>query len=160
MTNNAHSNRGPRWGRRGLGWLLIALLPLALVAAVCWGVLRWGDPLPFPRKTIPREAFVAERCTWHCHNHGCRHAPQLSPWLAGDHGLFGQTVHGLHAIGRVLMPDRPNEGYGLANLLLFCLLWPGAMWGLYLLAAWQAIRLRERSRDLPNKTADLRRGER
>lgn len=127
-----------------LGW---AVLPIVLVAAAFWAVLQVGEGVPFPRRSIPHEAFRPDRCTWVCHNRGCRHAPRLPPSLSGDDGLFGWAVGRLHDAGRVLMPHHPAEGYGVANLLLFCVLWPALMWGLYLKVVSQAQalwRLRQR----------------
>jgi hypothetical protein len=72
--------------------------------------------------------------------------PRLPPWLSGDEGLFGQTVHGLHWLGRLAMPHNPRQGYGLVNLVIFCVLWPALMWGLYLKALAQRRRLAELSR--------------
>lgn len=125
-----------------------AVLPLGLVVAIFVFVLRVGEPLPFPRHRLPAEPYQPDRCTWTCHNHGCRHAPRLPDFLSADDGLFGQTVHGLHWLGRRAMPSRPQQGYGLVNLVLFCLLWPALMWGLYLKALSQTLALRELGRRL------------
>lgn len=123
-------------------WAAIWLLPVALVAAIFWAVLHSG-PAPFPRTAIPKEPYVRDRCTWICHNRGCRHPARLPGWLTDDSGLFGQTVGALHQAGSAILPTRPNEGYGLVNLLLFCVVWPGAMWLLLGLALNQRLRLRE-----------------
>jgi hypothetical protein len=132
------------------GGLFWGLLPIALVVGIFVAVLRLGDPVPFPRRAIPVEPFARERCTWTCHNHGCRHAPRLPPWLSGDEGLFGQTVRGLHWLGRLAMPHNPRQGYGLVNLVIFCALWPALMWGLYLKALAQRRRLADLSRQPPS----------
>ena len=127
--------------------MLLALLPVLVTALIFTAVLAVpgpdGHPTPFPRGTIPREAFQAERCTWDCHNHGCKHNPRLPGWLSGDEGLFGWAVRALHRGGSAMLPGRPREGYGLINLLIFCVVWPAAMWGLYLVALGQRRRLRE-----------------
>lgn len=132
---------------RGLFW---GLLPTALVAAIFVAVLRLGQPVPFPRRAIPVEPFLGDRCTWTCHNHGCRHVPRLPLWLSGDEGLFGQTVRGLHWLGRLAMPHNPRQGYGLVNLVIFCALWPALMWGLYLKALAQRRRLAGLARQPPS----------
>jgi hypothetical protein len=117
------------------------LLPLLLVAAVFVAVLGSGPPTPFPRRELPSEPSRLDACTWACHSRGCRHPPRLPPWLTADRGLFGQAIGGLRAVGQVLLPGRPREGYGLANLLIFCLLWPGLMWRLYWVAVQQRRKL-------------------
>lgn len=141
----------PRALRAWLRALFWALLPIGIIVAIFTGVLRWGEPLPFPRRSIPVESFDRERCTWSCHNHGCRHAPRLPSWLSGDEGLFGQTVHGLHVLGRWAMPHSPRQGYGLVNLVIFCVLWPSLMWGLYLVAIGQRRRLRAGASAAPTR---------
>lgn len=123
---------------RLLGTCLLALLPLLLTAALFLAVLRSGEPAPLPRTTFPSEPHRPEVCTWDCHNHGCRHAPRLPGWLGGDRGLYGRTIVGLRHLGAALLPGQPRQGYGLANLLVFCVAWPGVMWGLY----WVAVRQR------------------
>jgi hypothetical protein len=122
--------------------LLWAAAPLLVIALIFIAVLRSGAPAPFPRAQLPREAHRPDVCTWSCHNHGCRHEPRLPAWLSGDRGLFGIAIRALYRMGGVLLPGRPREGYGLANLLVFCLVWPGLMWGLYLVAVAQARELR------------------
>lgn len=117
--------------------VLVLLLPLLAVPAVFVAVLRSGEPAPLGRTALPAEPYRADRCTWSCHNHGCRHRPRLPGVLAGDEGLFGQTIHALKRAGTALVPANPNVGYGVANLLLFCLLWPGLMFGLLVIAVRQ-----------------------
>lgn len=131
-----------------------AVLPLLLVVLIFTGVLRSGEPAPFPRTELPREPYRADRCTWSCHNHGCRHAPRLPGWLTADRGLFGIGIRSLYRAGALLLPGRPREGYGLANLLVFCVAWPGLMWWLYLVAVAQRVELRARRYALrPNQDA-------
>ncbi len=120
-----------------------ALAPLVIVPLLFIAVLRSGDPAPYWRRSLPRQEYRPERCTWYCHNHGCRHRPALGRLLAGDDGLFGGTIRALHGLGRVLAPGRGNIGYGAANLLVLCLLWPAGMYALYLVALRQRRQLRE-----------------
>jgi hypothetical protein len=127
-------------------WIFIWLPPVALTAILFWGVLRSGSPAPFPRTELPKESFVAERCTWVCHNHGCRHPSRLPDFLTGDSGLFGKTVRLLHRAGSAIMPAHPNQGYGVVNLLLFCVAWPGFMLWLYAIVVRQRLELREMDR--------------
>lgn len=127
-------------------WILIWVPPVALTAVIFWVVLRSGTPAPFPRTEIPKEAFVADHCTWSCHNHGCRHASRLPDFLTADSGLFGKTVHVLKQAGSKIMPAHPNEGYGVVNLLVFCVIWPGFMLWLYAVAVRQRLELREMDR--------------
>lgn len=133
--------------------MFFRLLPVLLTALVFTAVLMARGPdghaTPFPRRTIPHEAFQPDRCTWSCHNHGCEHAPRLPDWLSGDAGLFGWAVRALHRGGSLLLPGHPREGYGLINLLIFCVLWPAAMWGLYLVAVGQRRQLRALRRVRP-----------
>lgn len=128
---------------RSASFVLWAAATLLLVVPIFTAVLRLGEPAPFPRTELPREPYRPEVCTWSCHNHGCRHAPRLPSWLSADRGLFGITIRGLYRMGSVLLPGRPREGYGLANLVVFCAVWPGLMWGLFLVAVAQARELRE-----------------
>ncbi len=116
----------------------LPLLPWLLLLAVN----QTGEPAPLARGAIPREPFVRERCTWACHNHGCRHRPRLPLALAGDEGLYGATIRALQAAGRAASHDE-RLGYGAANLLVFCVLWPGAMYALLLLGLRQRAALRE-----------------
>ena len=120
-----------------------ALAPLLLVPLLFVAVLRSGDPAPWRRRALPREEHRADRCTWYCHNHGCRHRPSLPRVLVGDDGLFGAAIRALHGMGRVMAPGRGNVGYGAANLLVFCLVWPAGMYALYLVALRQRRQLRE-----------------
>ena len=119
-----------------------AVAPLLLVPLLFVAVLRSGDPAPLWRRALPHEGYRPDRCTWHCHNHGCRHRPVLGRFLAGDDGLFGATVRALHGMGQAMAPGRGNIGYGAANLLVFCLLWPAGMYALWLVALRQRRQLR------------------
>lgn len=94
-------------------------------------------------RSIPHERFEPTVCTWHCHNHGCRHRPRLPSFLTGDRGAFGLTIATLGALGHRLSAH-PGRGYGLANLAVFCVGWP-----LVTLALWRkALSLGEEARAL------------
>lgn len=129
---------------RRLKIVLVDLAPLAIVAALFLLVLRLPEPAPI-RRAIPREPRRAE-CTWYCHNHGCPHRAVLPGSLTGDAGLFGRAIGWLHDLGGVIAPGRRAVGYGAANLIVFCAAWPGAMYGLYLVAVRQRRRLAARRR--------------
>jgi hypothetical protein len=122
--------------------LLVVVLPLLLVPVAFVAVLRTGEPAPLVRASLPTEPHQADRCTWYCHNHGCRHRPRLPRVLAGDDGLFGATIHALKRAGTALVPSNPAVGYGVVNLLVFCFLWPGLMLGLLVVAVRQRRSLR------------------
>jgi hypothetical protein len=122
--------------------IVIALAPLVVVPLLFVAVLRSGEPAPLWRRTLPREGYRPDRCTWDCHNHGCRHRPVLPRLLSGDDGLFGAAIHALHGLGRGLAPGRGNVGYGAANLLVLCALWPAGMYALWLVALRQRRLLR------------------
>jgi hypothetical protein len=122
--------------------LALYAAPLVIVPALFIAVVRTGDPpAPLVRRVLPDEPYELRRCTWYCHNHGCNHRPVLPQALAGDRGLFGATVRLLHTAGRRIS-DQPGVGYGAANLLLFCALWPGALYGLYLVCVRQRLEIR------------------
>ncbi len=108
---------------------------------VLFAVVLTAPGALFPRMSLPQEAYRADRCTWHCHNHGCRHRAVLPAALSGDRGLFGMTIRALFSAGRGLARDR-GRGYGAANLLLFCLAWPALMYALWVIAWRQRAALR------------------
>lgn len=116
------------------------LLPPALVAAA-FVTLLLVDGAPLPRRGLGHEAFDAARCTWACHNHGCRHAAVLPGFFVDDDGLFGAAVHTLYGLGARLLPGQRFAGYGAANLLVFCVVWPAGMYGLWIVAVLQRRRL-------------------
>jgi hypothetical protein len=60
--------------------------------------------------------------------------------------LFYGSVLWLHAFGDRLAPKASFVGYQAANLIIFCAVWPAAMYGLYLIALRQRRKLRERRR--------------
>ncbi len=125
--------------------LLLALWIYVFPLVAPWGILlavnAGGPGVPLARASVPREPYRADRCTWACHNRGCRHRPVLPAALSGDRGLFGLTIHGLYAVGSGLSRDR-FVGYGAANLLLLCLAWPGLMYALWVVAWRQHLALR------------------
>ncbi len=118
-----------------LAWILLAIAPLIAVPAAFALVLATGSPTV--RTAIPNEAHARDHCTWHCHNYGCPHTPRLPLPLAGDQGLFGATIRRLKTAGTVLVPSAPFVGYGVVNLAVFCVAWPGLMYALYLVALRQ-----------------------
>jgi hypothetical protein len=109
-------------------WIYVA--PLCAPWLILYGVNATSPSVELVRGALPREGRREDRCTWACHNHGCSHRPRLPAVLTGDAYLFGGTIRGLFALGRAFSPDRAR-GYGAANLLVFCLLWPGLMYGLW-----------------------------
>jgi hypothetical protein len=119
--------------RRRLRAVWVYVLPLVAPWALLAAVNAASPEVPLLRSHIPREAHRADRCTWACHNRGCPHRPVLPAVLAGDRGLYGVTIRGLFGVGRGLSADR-RMGYGAANLLLFCVVWPGAMYALWVVA--------------------------
>ena len=127
--------------------LALLLAPLWLVPLTFVGVLRSGDrPAPLIRGSIPREAHDSKHCNWDCHNRGCTHVPRLPTFLTGDSGMFGWTVRALFVAGDRAMPSHPLAGYGAVNLAVFCVLWPGVMFALYVIAVQQRSRILEARR--------------
>lgn len=55
------------------------------------------------------------------------------------------TIEALRDVGAVLSRDR-SVGYGLANLLIYCVAWPIGTYALWLLALKQAHELARRRR--------------
>ncbi len=121
--------------------LWIYLFPLVAPWALLVAVNATAPDVPPMRTQVPREAYRADRCTWACHNRGCRHRHALPAALAGDRGLYGATIRGLFVMGRGLSTDR-RTGYGAANLLALCVLWPGVMYLLWVVAWRQGLALR------------------
>lgn len=149
---NARGSRGhgvspridPVTSPRGVRRLLVALWIWVLPLVAPWALLlalNAASSTPLVRARIPEEPRVADRCTWSCHNHGCRHRPALPALLSGDRGLHGLTIRALFSVGRGLSRDRAL-GYGAANLLLLCVAWPGLMYALWVVAWRQRLALR------------------
>jgi len=59
-----------------------------------------------------------------------------------SHTLFDRTVLALHAAGNDFVPADGFAGYRAANLLVFCAMWPAAMYALLLVALRQRRQLR------------------
>lgn len=116
-------------------WAPIVLVVLAFVA-----FLRLEPTSRLEGGHLPSEPYDSVRCNWFCHNHGCRHAPLLPSYLTADNGLFGKTIGLLHRAGRQISPTA-GVGYRAVNVGLFCGAWPAAMYGLYLVALHQRMRL-------------------
>lgn len=119
--------------RRLLRWVGIYLGPVLLPLALFAATLALPPAVPFPRREIPRVDARRDHCNWSCHNRGCRHRARLPAALTGDDGLYGATIRGLFRLGAKLHPNR-MRGYGLANLLVFCIAWPGVMYALWVVA--------------------------
>jgi hypothetical protein len=133
-------------GRRS--FVAAALAPLVLTPLLFVAVLRGpSPPAPLARGALPLEGYAPDHCTWYCHNHGCRHRPALGAFLSGDAGLFGWTIRALHAAGDSVSPGAPGVGYGAVNLAAFCVLWPAGMYGLWIVALRQRLRLRALRRE-------------
>ncbi len=127
--------------KRLLRALWIYVLPLVAPWAIVVGVNAAPPAVPLARASIPHERWMRDRCTWDCHNRGCRHRPRLPALLTGDRGAFGATIRGLYALGRTFSRDR-FVGYGVANLAVLCLAWPALMYWLWVRAWTQAETLR------------------
>lgn len=121
--------RPPSWSRALGITFALACVPWLMVAAAL-GLL----PAP-PRGSDP------QRCSRACHDHGCPHPPSLPASLTSDEGLYGATIRQLRAAGRATGLGA-RRGYGLVNLLVFCLLWPLFMAALLLVAIHQRQRIR------------------
>jgi hypothetical protein len=115
--------------RSWLSSLWIYVAPLVLPWLLLFSVNALAG-VAAPRRTLPREARVESRCTWACHNRGCSHRPRLPAVITSDRYLFGATVRGLFSLGTLFSRDR-FEGYGIANILVFCLAWPALMYALW-----------------------------
>ena len=122
---------------------IAVIVTLAIVGSAPWLILAAVDGA----MGTPERAHRQGRCTRHCHDHGCSHEPVLPGLLTSDRGLFGHAVAGLHAMGRGSGLG-PGRGYGAANILLFCVLWPGLMLALAGIALWQRFEIRALRRGL------------
>ena len=118
--------------RRALRFFWIYLFPLLVPWAILFAVNAAPPSLPL-RASLPEERRLPDDCTWDCHNRGCRHEPVLPAVITGDEYLFGATIRGLYALGSVFSRDR-FKGYGIANIAVFCVAWPGVMYALWVIA--------------------------
>ncbi len=109
---------------------------LVLAAAAPWLALASVNAA----MGTPERAWRADRCTRACHDRGCRHPPRLPEVISGDSGLYGATIRGLTVVGEASGLGR-RRGYAAANLLLFCVGWPGLMLALLALVLRQRGRL-------------------
>ena len=111
--------------RAAVIWLGCAIAPWAVVLLV-----NMTGP------SLDREATVHERdrCSWACYNNSCVHeesVPWLPALLTSNKGWFGSAIDMLHSTG----------SYRAANLVVFCLLWPGWMWFMVGYGLLQRIRI-------------------
>jgi hypothetical protein len=113
--------------------LWIYVLPLVFPWAVMAAVNLAPPAVPLLRTSIPHETYRADRCNWICHNRGCRHRPVLPAIITSDRYLFGATIRGLYALGTLFSRDR-FKGYGIANIVVFCVAWPALMYALWVIA--------------------------
>lgn len=112
---------------------IVLVLCCVLPAAILFGVNA--------AKGAPPRAWHPAECTRYCHDHGCRHDPVLPDLLTADDGLYGWTIDALYAAGGLTGLDSAT-GYGVANLVLLCAGWPGAMLALLAIGLAQRVRLR------------------
>ena len=110
--------------------LWIYLVPLLAPWIILFAVNASSAGVPSVRAALPHPVRQPARCNWDCHNHACSHRPKLPAVLTSDRYVFGTTVRGLYLLGRIFSSNR-FEGYGIANLLVFCLLWPALMYVLW-----------------------------
>jgi len=72
--------------------------------------------------------FSSQTCTRYCHgNGGCKHLPVLSDSISSDEGFYGTVIDSLFYLGDIiskLVGVSYYEGYGLANILIFCITVP------------------------------------
>lgn len=83
------------------------------------------------------DRFLSNICTRYCHGTGgCRHDAALPDIITADEHLYGDIIRGLFDIGEVLsslLEISYFQGYGLANLLIFCLAVPIAHFSMMLI---------------------------
>ncbi len=121
--------------------LWIYVFPLVAPWLILVAVNAMPPAVPLARTSIPHERWQPDRCTWDCHNHGCHHTPKLPAIITGDRSIFGATVRGLYLFGTLFSRNR-FVGYGIANIVVFCLAWPALMYWLWVRAWTQAETLR------------------
>jgi hypothetical protein len=118
--------------------LAILTATLTIAATAPWATLFAVDVA----LGEPPRAYHRHRCTRYCHDRGCPHRPVLPAALTSSEGLFGKTVLALHVMGRATGLG-PSVGYGVVNIVIFCLLWPGAMLWLVGVVTWQRLQIAE-----------------
>ncbi len=121
-------------------WLLWTLAPVLASIMLMVTVVAWGNGgmAKAVRLVAPHPMRDAQACNWACHNKGCRHGMKVvGPPIAGPlrggklRGLYGWTIDSLHSSG----------AYRLANLFVFCLLWPMGTLALWALVVRQRLAL-------------------
>ncbi len=115
---------------------IVVVLALAFCATAPWVILFGVNHV----MGTPSTAFRFEQCTRYCHDNGCRHDPLLPGVIASHRGLFGRTVMALHAMGRGSGLGQ-RRGYGAANIVVFCMAWPGLMLLLVGVVTWQRLEI-------------------
>lgn len=89
------------------------LIPLAgIILALNWKPVAAMDPTS---------------CTRYCHDKGCPHEPLLPDFIAGNAGYFGDVISWLYSFGDIIgsvVGLSRAQGYGAANLLVFCIAVP------------------------------------
>lgn len=132
--------------RIGYRTLCLAVAPLVLLPAIMLAVnLAMNPPgelLRHSKPTPPQGAY----CSWYCHNHGCHHPSGLTK-IFGN--VTGRAVSAYLSAGyRFARTHGVGHGdyfpiYVAANLLVYVLVWPMLMYGLYVIEVVQRARIRE-----------------
>ena len=70
--------------------------------------------------------ILKDHCTRYCHNKGCVHDAILPEFISGNSGYFGEVIRWLQTIGYKIdaLTGMTGTGYGIINLLLFCVAVP------------------------------------
>ena len=94
--------------------------------------------------TSEQSYSLKDGCTRYCHNSGCPHDALLPDFITSNAGYFGDIVGWLHAVGRQIdgVLGMHGAGYGIINLLLFCIMVPVVHLTLASINIWLAGRLR------------------
>ena len=94
--------------------------------------------------TSEKTYALKEGCTRYCHNKGCPHDAVLPDFITSNSGYFGDVVRWLHAVGHQIdgLLGVSGAGYGIINLLLFCVMVPVVHLTLASFNIWLAGRLR------------------
>ncbi len=128
--------------QKGHGAKVIVLCAVLCIAAMAPWVILFGVNYAMGTPVVE---YRSDECTRDCHNRGCRHDPLLPDFFTSNRGLFGRAVMALHAMGDSSGLGR-CRGYGAANLVVFCVIWPGLMLLLVGVVTWQRLELRAASR--------------